>query len=142
MGKSRRTKSTSIEAINKYKFIWKKNKNDFRAYLFGSPMVVCDNLLQYPRTKRNTSLMVAFVGICATSEVILIVLVLYFLVPPTGVHTDAITHINPRKNQCKPWGKNTQENNKNKSIFVFPQGRSALIMLTIWPCKISLGKSV
>ena len=43
-----------------------------------------------------------FVGICATLEVILIVLVLYFLVPATGDYTDVIIHINPRKNQCKP----------------------------------------
>ena len=61
----------------------------------------------------------------STSKVILIVLVLYFLVPPTGDYTDVITHINPRKNQCKPWGNITQENNKNKIIYVFPQGRSA-----------------
>ena len=47
------------------------------------------------------------VGNCATSKVILIVLVLYFLVPPTGDYTDVITHVNPRKNQCKPQGKNT-----------------------------------
>ena len=53
------------------------------------------------------------VGNCATSEVILIVLVLYFLVPPTGVHIDVTTHVNPRKNQCKPWGKSKQEKNKN-----------------------------
>ena len=39
------------------------------------------------------------VGNCATSVVILIVLVLYFLVPPTGDYTDVITHVNPRKNQ-------------------------------------------
>ena len=40
MGKSRRRKPTSIQAINKCQFKWKKNKNEFRAYLFGSPMVV------------------------------------------------------------------------------------------------------
>ena len=44
---------------------------------------------------------------------------LYFLVPPTGVHIDVTTLVNPRKNQCKPWGKNKQEKNKNKIIFVF-----------------------
>ena len=49
---------------------------------------------------------------------------MYFLVPPMGDYTDVITHINIRKKQCKPWGKNTQEKNKNKIIFVFPQGRS------------------
>ena len=42
------------------------------------------------------------VEICATSEVILIVLVLYFLAPPTRDYTDVITHVNPRKNQSKP----------------------------------------
>ena len=40
MGKSRRRKPTSIQAIKKYKFKWKKSKNEFRAYLFGSPIVV------------------------------------------------------------------------------------------------------
>ena len=39
--------------------------------------------------------MVACVGICATFEVILIVLVLYFLVPPTEDYTYIITHVNP-----------------------------------------------
>ena len=68
---------------------------------------------------QHRSSVVVFVGNCATSEVILIVLVLYFLVPPTKVHIDVTTHVNPRKNQCTPWGKNKQEKNKNKIIFVF-----------------------
>ena len=42
------------------------------------------------------------IGICATLEVILIILVLYFLVPPTRDYTNVITHVNPRNNQCKP----------------------------------------
>ena len=41
------------------------------------------------------------VGNCATSKFILIVLVLYFLVPPTRDYID-VTNVNPRKNQCKP----------------------------------------
>ena len=56
---------------------------------------------------------------CANSEFILIVIVFYFLVPPTRFHIDVTTHVNPRKNQCKPWGKNEQEKNKNKIIFLF-----------------------
>ena len=51
---------------------------------------------------RIPSLLRGSVGNCATSEDILIILVLYFLVPPTGDYTDVITHINPRKNQFKP----------------------------------------
>ena len=51
------------------------------------------------------------VVICATSEVILIVLVLYFIVPPTRAYIDVFTHVSPINNQCKPWGKNPQENN-------------------------------
>ena len=69
--------------------------------------------------RRIPSLLRGSVGNCAASDVILIVLVLYFLVPPTGVHIDVTTQLNPRKNQCKPWGKNKQEKNKNKIIFVF-----------------------
>ena len=64
------------------------------------------------------------VGNCATLEVILIVLVLYFLVPPTRDYTDVITHVNPRNNQCKPWEILSKENNKINMIFVFLQGRS------------------
>ena len=45
----------------------------------------------------GTLTMVLHVGICATSKVILIVLVLYIFVPPTGDYTDVIT-------QSKPWG--------------------------------------
>ena len=70
--------------------------------------------------RRIPSLLRGNVGNCATSEVILIVLVLYFLVPPMGVLTDVTTHVNPIKNRCKPWGKNTHEKNENKIIFVFP----------------------
>ena len=51
-----------------------------------------------------------FVGICATSEAILIVLVLYLLVLPVGDYTFVIIH-------CKPWGeKQARERNKNKII--------------------------
>ena len=56
------------------------------------------------------------VGICATSKVILVVLVLYFLVPPTGDYTDAI-----HKKRIKI------------IFFVFPQGRSAPIKLSSRP---------
>ena len=66
----------------------------------------------YDHIWRIPSLLRGSVGNYATSEVILIVLVLYFLVPPTRDYTDVITHVNPRKNQCKPRGNNTQENNK------------------------------
>ena len=62
-----------------------------------------------------------FVGNCATLEVILIVLVLYFLVPSTGDYTNVITHVNPRNNQCKPWGKNPQEKNKLKLFCISPR---------------------
>ena len=54
------------------------------------------------------------VGNRATLEDILIVLILYFLVPPTGDYTDVITHVNPRKKQCKPRGRLRKENNKIK----------------------------
>ena len=54
-----------------------------------------------------TSLLEGSVGICAISEVILIVLVLCFLVALTRDYTDVITHVNPRKNQCKTWGRGT-----------------------------------
>ena len=47
---------------------------------------------------RIPSLLRGSVGICATSEAILIVLVLYLLVPPTGVELVVIYHTNPRKN--------------------------------------------
>ena len=36
-------------------------------------------------------------------------------------YTDATTHVNPINNQCKPWGNNTQEKNKNKIILYFPK---------------------
>ena len=51
------------------------------------------------------------VGICATLEVILILLLLYCFVLRMGDHNDVINHVNPWKNQCKPWGRITQENN-------------------------------
>ena len=50
--------------------------------------------------RRIPSFLRGSVGNCATSEVIRIVLVLYFLVP-MGDYIDVITHVNPRKNQCK-----------------------------------------
>ena len=65
------------------------------------------------------SLLRGSVGICATSEVIFVVLVLYFLVPPTGDYTDAITHVNPKKNQCKPWER-IHKKQKNEIILYFP----------------------
>ena len=50
------------------------------------------------------------VGICATSEAILIVLVFYLLVPPSGDYIVVIIH-------CKPRGeKQAKERNKNKII--------------------------
>ena len=56
---------------------------------------------------RNSLLIV---GTCTTSEAILIVLVFYVLVPPTGDYTVVIIH-------CKPWGeKQAKESNKNKII--------------------------
>ena len=73
---------------------------------------------------------------CATSEVILIVLVLYFLVPPTGDYNDVITHVNPRKNQCKPWGRLSKE--KKYIIFVFPQGRSAQAVRQVRPVRVKV----
>ena len=82
------------------------------------------------------------VGNCATSEVILIVLVLHFLVPPTGVHTDVITHVNPRKNQCKPWGKNPREKNKLKLLLYFPEVGQPHSNCQVRPSNVSLGKSV
>ena len=62
--------------------------------------------------RRIPSFLRGSVGNCATLEVILIVLVLYILVPPTGDYIDVITYANPRKNQCKLCRKITQENNK------------------------------
>ena len=54
------------------------------------------------------------VGICATSEAIL----LHLLVAPTGDYTVVIIH-------CKPWGeKQAKERNKNKIIkyiFIVPR---------------------
>ena len=50
-------------------------------------------------------------GNCATSKVILIVLVLYLCVPPMGDYTYVITHVYPRKNKCKPWGRLSKEKN-------------------------------
>ena len=58
----------------------------------------------YSRAQMVSCSKVGFVGNCATLEVILIVRVLYFLVLPTRYYIDVITHVNPRKNQCKPWG--------------------------------------
>ena len=46
---------------------------------------------------------------------------LFLLYPPMGDYTDVITHVNPRKNQCKLRGKNTKEKNKNKIIVYFPK---------------------
>ena len=79
---------------------------------------------------------VDLVGNCATSKVILIVLVLYFLVPPMGVNIDVSTHVNPRKNQCKPWGKN-KEKNKNKFIFVFSQRQVGPSIFCTWKFNIN-----
>ena len=86
-----------------------------------------DHIIRIPSLLRGS------VGICATSEVIIIVLVLYFFVPPTRDCTDVTTHVNPRNNQCKAWGTNTQEKNKKIIIIVFPQGRSALVKLSSLP---------
>ena len=53
-------------------------------------------------TRYKTYPDLCLVGNCATSEVILIVIVLYFLIPPTKYYADVITHVNQRKNQYKP----------------------------------------
>ena len=45
--------------------------------------------------RRIPSLLRGSVGFCATSEVILIVILLYCFVPPTGDHTNVIIHVNP-----------------------------------------------
>ena len=68
------------------------------------------------------------VGFCATLEAILIVLVLYLLVPPTGDYTVVIIH-------CKPWGeKQAKERNKNKIIkyiLLLPQEKSAPVIFLV-----------
>ena len=74
---------------------------------------------------RITYLLRGIVRICATSEVIIIVLVLCFPIPPTGDYIEVITHVNPIKNQCKPWGRLHKENYKINIIFIFPKGRSS-----------------
>ena len=67
--------------------------------------------------RRISSLLRGSVGICTILEVILIVLLLYFLVPPMGDYID----INPWKNQCKPWGRLHKKKNKIQYYFIFPQ---------------------
>ena len=62
------------------------------------------------------------VGNCAISKVILIVLVLYFLVPPTGDYHDVITHVNP--------GEIIHKKRIKKNIFLLPLGRSTLVKLS------------
>ena len=47
-------------------------------------------------------LQIVSVGICVTSEYILIVLVLYLLLPPMGHYTIVIIH-------CKPWGEKKEK---------------------------------
>ena len=54
---------------------------------------VCDFVDDY--ILRIPSLLRGSVENCVTSEVILILLVLYFLIPPTGDYTDVIAHVNP-----------------------------------------------
>ena len=88
------------------------------------------------------SLLRGSVGICATSKVILIVIVLYFLVPPTGDYTDVITYVNPRKNQCKPWGNNTQQKNKNKIILYFPKVGRPQSNCKVGPSNFSIRKLI
>ena len=77
------------------------------------------------------------VGNCATSEVILVALVLYFLAPPTRDYIDVITHVNPRKNKCKPWIRLSKENNKT-NILVFPQGRSTDSIIQVGPVRVKV----
>ena len=72
----------------------------------------------------------------------LFLLYLYFLVAPTGHYTNVFTHVNPRKNQCKPWENNTQEKNINKIILYFPKVGRPQSNCQVSPSNISLGKSV
>lgn len=70
-------------------------------------------VLQWPQSMPQLALfdlniIITSNGICKTSEVILIVLLLYFLVPPMRDYID----INPWKNQCKPWGRLHKKKNK------------------------------
>ena len=45
--------------------------------------------------RRIPSLLRGRVGFCATSKVILIVILLYCFIPPTGDYTDVNIHVNP-----------------------------------------------
>ena len=93
-------------------------------------------VLQWPQSMPQLALfdlniIITSNGICTTSEVILIVLLLYFLVPPTRDYID----INPWKNQCKPWGRLHKKNNKNKDYFISPQGKSAQSVRQVGPVR-------
>ena len=71
-----------------------------------------DHIWRIPSSLRGS------VGICATSEAILIVLVLYLLIPPRGDYTIVNIH-------CKPWDKKqAKERNRNKIIkYIFAPPR-------------------
>ena len=55
-----------------------------------------------------------------------------------GDYTDVITHVIHRKNQCKPQGRLSKENNKINIIFVFPQGRSAQSVRQVGPIRVKV----
>ena len=62
---------------------------------------------------------VIHVGFCATTEAILNVILSYCFVPPTGNRTDVIIHVNPWKNQCKPWGILYKKRDKKNYFYNF-----------------------
>ena len=53
-----------------------------------------------------------------------------------GDYTDVITHVNPRKNQCKPWGKITQEKNKGHhhlvALVIIINDNSIIVIVDIY----------
>ena len=59
-----------------------------------------------------------------------------------GDYIDVIAHVNPRKNQCRPWRNNRQEKNKNKIILYFPKVGWPQSNCQVGPSNFSLGKSV
>ena len=58
--------------------------------------------------------------------------------PPMGYYT----HVNPRNNQWKHWGKITQEKNKNKINLYFPKVGRPKSNWQVDPSDFPLGKSI
>ena len=73
-------------------------------------------------------------GNCATSEVILIVLLLYLLVPPMGDYTDVITHVNLERINVNLGERINKKILKLNYFCIFPK--------VGYPSNFPLGKSV